>query len=572
MAFFINQKIAEVNTLSKVTLAHNPQFLSFTSVQNTAGNPFEATITVNETIIDTSEDKLVITFTENDGSKKHEFRGTHNEVEVNIDTFLLVYEEDMINEGKNIADRETAKAMTTQNFYSCLLRDSFFRNNFEISIDLKTDHLGNITSMNKIFLKAKHPGDKYKLTTTCNFEEFMSVSATEETVNEYDSIDYDSGKYTIELEVYTDTGIFLGEDDNLSDRTRGKYLTSLKKSYHKNRVWFDLNTLFGKKTGYSDKFINCTGWCDTGTIQDFRIIGKRSDSINSEIFYASEILYVINGYNYTLDKNNLDNYIFDVLNYDGKKVKPLSNSPVLNHVRGQKHFFNFILKDDAHNSDLTKFNLPEHKIGLMYRFYTQSGSYIGEIIKHEQNQQQFNIINTIEINLDAVIEEIQKSTNKVAGKAEIMLSDNGYEVSEPMALNVLPDNSYSVKDFAFLNRLGGWDCFNFGNRESVEFKATADTYYQTLLPEYESHKPIETVSHKNVSETFIVRSQPVKREIAEWLRELSASKVVYDLSTNRYIIVSEMTLKYNSFDDLFIIEMKYRYSDNFNSSLLTESK
>ncbi|SBW07338.1 hypothetical protein KL86DYS2_13146 [uncultured Dysgonomonas sp.] len=57
---------------------------------------------------------------------------------------------------------------------------------------------------------------------------------------------------------------------------------------------------------------------------------------------------------------------------------------------------------------------------------------------------------------------------------------------------------------------------------------------------------------------------PVRREVCNWFKEMSASRMVYELATQRYIIVDEMNIKPNSKDELYRVEMKYHYSDSYN--------
>lgn len=577
MGFFINNEIASVNPLNQITLAHNPHFIRFASLSQTEGTPFILKIRltppkdINATIN--------ILLTEPETGTKHEFKSTTNNGKINKNTFFIARDGIPINSDPNIyVSPLVAWAISTQNLGQCLMQDPYLKNNYDISTGFVTDHKGNIVGNHEICIKAKNIGAKHNLDVKIMLEKNLNNTPEEEAFtysvqkgvlskDKYNTIDYNSKKYRIQLDVYTNTGVFLGEDDSITTQNQGKILTSLVKSYHEKEIWFDLNTLLSKRTSYSDSFIDANSWCNAGTIQDYRLIGKRSNDINTELFYSSEVLYVINGYDYTLSSNSLNEYIFDVIAYNGSKIKPLSNSPVLNHIKGQKHYFNFILKNRAHSLNLTEYKIQEKQIGLLYKFYTQSGEYLLETVRHQKGQQTFSIINTTEITLDDAITEAQSKTSKTIGKVEVLLCCNGYEVSEAIVYQILPDNSYPIKDFAFLNRLGGWDCFNFGSNESVEFKTTAETYYQTLLPEYKSYSRIETVNRKSISETFSIKSQPVNKEIAEWLREMSASPAVYDLTNKRYVIISEMNLKYNSIDDLYLIDMKYRYSDNYNSGL-----
>ena len=113
--------------------------------------------------------------------------------------------------------------------------------------------------------------------------------------------------------------------------------------------------------------------------------------------------------------------------------------------------------------------------------------------------------------------------------------------SERMKLKyfVIPECLNRTNEFAFLNRLGGWDSFNFGGTWSTEFKTDVSTIYKTLLPDYKISSEIESVFKKEIEEQFVIQSDMVDYKTVEWLRELAASKVVYELYSLKYVIVEE---------------------------------
>lgn len=567
MRYFINKEVAEVNRLNKVSLANNPHFLEFSSVAKSLGTLKQLTIAVLSTDLLNTEEESKIVFSEQSSNTKHTFKGTYDIDKINNNTFLIVRKGDFLDNKKKVDSEEMAKAMTAQNICYCFMQNSYLKSNFEIMAGFETDHNGNVINGNSVSIIAKGIGTKYDFKEELSNTFIFKKKSIAGSVSKFDTLDYNTGDYSINLDVYTDTGVFLGEDDSLNEKNTGKYLTTLSKTYHENNIWFDLGSLFSRRVGYLNNFIDAKAWCDAGTMLDYRIIGKRNNGKQSDIFYSSGVFYVVNGYDYTLNENKMDDHILNVVDYDGRTVKPLTNSPVLDRVEGQKHYFNFILEDQIHKVSIPGFTLPQSDIGLLYRFFTQSKDYIGKFIRYEQKQKQFHMVNTIELQLDDRIAEIEASTSKKVGYVEVFLCKDKAEISEALKYAIMPPKSFPIKDFAFLNRLGGWDSFNFGVNESVEFKTTAETFYKTLLPEYKESDSIETVFRKAVSEQLTVKSRAVRKEVVEWLRELSTSSAVFELSTKRYVIVDDFTLKYNSTDDLFQVEMKYHYSDNFNSGL-----
>lgn len=384
-----------------------------------------------------------------------------------------------------------------------------------------------------------------------------------------DSIDYGTGAYQIELEVYTDHGVFLGEKETLP--RMGNYLTTLTKSYFGQPLWFDLSTLLSKKVTYSPAFLSGQ-WVDAQTMTDYRFIAKCSDGVIHEPFYYSSPLYVLNGYNYALDPIllNKDAYGYSYLldfsqsfhTQPFTMVKPLTTNFVRTHIKGQKQYFGFV-----HQSPRT--TAVTAQIGLLYRVYTQSGVLVEEQTLQGQSESNFNKVNTVQLQLDQFLPIYN---NKTVGRIDVYLctwkkgaypsaNDRAVIISTPLSFRILPEILNEVNDFAFLNQLGGWDTMNLGGSRSSEFKAQPSTIYKTLQPDFDIHTEIESVALKTVQEQKTAETSPIDKQTLNWLQQMSASPAVYELSTQRYIIVDEMVLKNNSADELYQVEMKYHYCD-----------
>ncbi|GAB6011728.1 hypothetical protein [Viscerimonas tarda] len=536
MEYYLKNNIADVIVPQQLTLAGNPAFAEFRNKAGAVGQPVEFTLIVRK--YSEGDDMPVFKITEIRTKQSYRLEGTANKQDVNKFLFYV--------------DTENPDpVILAENIRDCLMKRPFFRNNFELLIPF----VSPVNDESRIEFRSKGCGARF----TFSFElqsdspviDFEGDPADSENP---DTIAGDAGNCLIELDIYTDTGIFLGENDLPADPNRGKYLASLTKSYFDKRIWFNLNALLSHRMAYSAAFLHTTDWCDTGTICDYRFIAKRKNELNSERFYCSPVMYIVNGYDYTLNDAGMNDFVFDVMN--PHTIKPLTNRPATTHTKGQKQYFNFILKDGLHSLDIT---MTESNIGLLYKFYTQSGEYTGEKVAHEKNQRGFNVVNTIGMALDELVAEQEDGSEKKVGRVEVFLCCKGIEVSEAIVFNLLPGYLHTVNDFAFLNRLGGWDSFNFGGTASFEFKTVADTIHQTLLPGFSVSDRIESVEQRFVEEQKVARTWPVNRQTIEWLRELSASKAVYELKTKRYVIVDEFTLKYNSKDELFQAEMKYRY-------------
>lgn len=582
MGYFSNSEVAGVVEPQKITLARNPNFIQFLNKGNANQNKkvklilevIRSDFSEPEQSVDKLESivkaKTMIKIKESQTGVEYSIRGTYDKALVNSTTFFVARAGDEVKGFARKLTGEQALGITARNVCACLASKPFFRNNYDmhVSVDI-VNGKDPVKESCSIEITSKGSGARYDFSIIYMRGFFKDLSsATEdqcevklESVNT-DTIDSGSGDFRIELDIYTDTGVFLGENSLPAADNQGKYLTSVAKTYFEKSIWFDPNVLISRKVDFSAAFLEGGGWHNAGTVCDYRFVARRASGIIHEPFYYSDVLYVVNGYDYTLSPNNLDGYVFDVNRR--QKMKPLSNRPATTHVKGQKHYFNFILKDVLHSSNAP---FQQSVIGLLYRFKTQSGAFIAHEMGHLQSQKRFDIVNTIEIGLDKIIDRAQskdRAGQKTIGMVEIMLCCDGVEVSEPLVFNIHPHELHRVNEFVFLNRLGGWDSFGFGKIMSSEFKAAATTIYKNVSPGYKAYDQIESVAFKDISEQYIAKTDPVSHEIAEWLRELGSSVAVYHLSTKRYIIIDDFTQKYNPADDLFEVEIKFHYTDSFN--------
>ena len=397
-----------------------------------------------------------------------------------------------------------------------------------------------------------------------------------------DSIDDGLGDYKIELDVYTNNGLKWGEQ-SINIDLGGTYLTTLSKSYFGKPLWFELNTLLSKKSTYSPLFLTAfdqsgSKWIDPGTMSDYRFVARRTRQGNTQPIYMSDILYTINGYDYTLNDSHLGygetemkNYTLDLSqDFESKhldsKVSPLTTNLSRTHLSGQKQYINYIIKRREEE------NSKPLELALLYKLYTQSGKLTDEVIDLQVDTRDMSVMNTTQLNLDRFLPIYN---DKKVGQIDVCLitpitnnpTKKYVEVSDSISYRILPSALHTLHDFAFLNRLGGWDSMNFGGSTSNEFKVTSSTIFKTLQPQFKSYTEIESVSSKAVEEKLTIQTSPITREVVEWLREMSVSPAVYELSTRRYVLIDDMTLKYNSKDDLFQIDMKYHYSDVFNGRM-----
>ncbi|MDR2954585.1 MAG: hypothetical protein LBV43_05850 [Prevotella sp.] len=428
-----------------------------------------------------------------------------------------------------------------------------------------------------ISLEPKGRGSQYTFTykLPANSIFYFLTSRFDEN-QDNDSIRQDATDCEIQLEVYENNGIFLGMNDkpeqayqsggmyyNGALNKLGTHIASLSKRYYGQPLWFNLNSI--KKAGYSTAFLSGEGWCDAGTMKNIRVMASRYSDGRKETFHLSDTLYQITGYGRTLEENDLSGYIFDTALQN--TISPLTTQPQVFHIKGQSQYFNFILSDSQHETSYAK-----NELAVTYKLFTTSNRTITEVTDHKQKLNKFEMVNTIRLDIGRLIDEYPN-----VGYVEAYLSwrletepsqEEQYRiVSHPLRFQILSECLHKVNDFAFLNRLGGWSSFNFAGTEKTDFKASATTNYKTHTPDKLISSEIESVYNKSVTEQFSAETMPVTKEVCDWLKELSTSRAVYELSTKRYVIVDELNIKHDTKDELFRLEMKYHYSDAYNARI-----
>lgn len=571
--------IAHIAHPAEVSLSGLPNFIQFSANKNGKGEDRKTTfsITVNAEelpsyvspgIMDDYPDTIentdfTICETYNKG-QNHTFIGTIKPAKADDKTYLL----------------DADAAVTAQNIRACLMKNTFFRNRFAIDIPFRISGNGASNGAT-IELKSLGTGELYNFTlgeNDLNKPLFIFEGPHAGTNN--DPIDHGLGNTDIEVDVYSDTGLFLGVKDSPdAEIVPGKHLVTMSKSYFGQPVWFDINALTGTKKTYSDDFLypplasakagDIAPWTNTGTVNDYRLVAGIFNGTKRNVFYYSDPLYTITGYGRTLDKIDMTPYVYDddpeAKEDQPSAFRPLTNQPVLPHVKGQAQYFNFILKD-------RKRGMPrsgrDYKLGIYYHLFTASGKGIARRVEFEKWRDLFYIVNTIRLDIDRVIEEVEATENKKVGFVKVYLSRNQYPVGEPLQFRIMPECLHTLKDFAFLNALGGWSSFNFEGERAQTVKSDTATIYKTQLPGYKKSDQIESVFDKEIKESFTVKTAPISAEVANWLKEMTASLAVYELfadGTVRYIVIDEFSIKHSSKDSLFVLEMKYHYSDTYNA-------
>lgn len=525
---YASKNIAVISEPKIVTLVGLPNFVQFASKPHTS-KKLELNLTVKLTPSPSVSSISVLKLVDPSGAV-HTFSGTTDQNAVGGSTFFV-----------SVTPSDTA-----ENLRLVLLSDRWIATNFDIVIPFVWQ--GGIVNNGTILnIKSKGAGKEFNIQLTAPYDTAQAAytfSWVNQTSINGDSISGEASTAEIEVDVYTDTGIFLGEDDRaISAERLGTPVTSLQKTYAGSPVWFELNTIFSNSIGYNRPA--ASGWFAPGTIKDIRFVAKVK-AINSYPFYQSNVLYVLKGRAPLNNQPDLSEYI-----YLDSTVKLLTNKPRTNYIRGQKAYLNFILSDP-----LRRLTTDNYELRVAYRVYTQSGRYLATEYAHPIKRLSLAIVNTCVLSIDTVLDKYP-----TAGLVKVALARGTALVSNDLEYDILPECLHTLRQFSFINALGGWDCFNFDAPSKTDLKQTTETYNKTITPEYVTGDSVETAYTSEVEKTFTVESEPVNEEVAAWLEELATAIPILD-GEGRYIIKEEFTMQLTADKkNMQKATLKYRLSE-----------
>lgn len=531
---YISRNIASITEPKIVSLSAQPNFVQFASL--TTGKTYlEANVKVNINAgAADADEKTVIIIKEYNGAE-HSFHGSDNPQEVGGSVFYI-----------SVNQTDTA-----ENLRQALLTNRWIEANFDIVIPAVW--VGSaVSNGDTLNIKSKGAGTPFNITILTP-NNTANVAYTVTWVNiasiNNDTISGEAGITQIELDVYDNPAVFLGADDRPINAAKlGTLAVTLQKTYAGVPLWFDLNTVFARYGAYNKPAL--TGrWFNTGTARAFRFVAKIR-GINSFTFYQSNALFVLNGYGRAFEGLNLSEYI-----YSGATVKLLSNKPRTPYVRGQREYLNFILSDANHGT-----GTDNYSVEVIYSAYSSSDQLLGTIISHDITRNSLSVVNSCRLAIDSIMDAYPD-----AGIIRVALGRAGVPISNYAEYTVRPDCLHDLHFFVFLNRLGGWDTFNFDNIETTEVKPLQDTFVRSITPAMQRGDSIETVYSTDIEDPITIEGAPVSNEVAEWLKELAAARAIFDEQGN-YLIKEDFVLRVtDAARNMQIPTMRYRLSETYTN-------
>lgn len=436
-----------------------------------------------------------------------------------------------------------------ENLRGALLSIDWIADNYELSIPFT---MSGSTPVNGsvLYITSKGAGSSYNAVLSAPLDTAhtaFTVTLINPVSSKSDSISGDSDSCTIELDMYADPAILLGADDKPDTPEKlGDFVGQLNKTYNGNPVWFDVNGLFSGSARFNKPPVSI-GWFDAGTARPFRFIAKVR-AATSFAFYYSNALWNIAGTARASNPIDLTSYMFD-----HNRTIQLTNRPLTRTTRNGRAYINFIFADPRGAT-------PDYDVSVVMRAYSQSGAYLGRLIAHDVSRNDLSTVNTCLISFADILDMFT-----TAARIGVCLSVGDADICDMVYYDILPDCLHSSSVFTFLNRLGGWDSFDFLALPSSAIKPEVDTYRKTVTPTFEYGDSIDTTANATISESLTIEGIPVSDDVAEWLKELATSPAIYD-SEGRYVVIDDFTLPVSDTTrNMQVPTLKYHLSDNYTN-------
>lgn len=182
MGYYCDKEIASVVEPSEIVLANNPNFVVFSSTKKNPDKDY-FTATIDVVRVGHKDSNLSIEIVEKQSGKTHTFRSTYDKSKINDDTFFVVSSHSHL-EGMEIGFQEGLPlVLTAQNIKNCLLKNSFLRNNFEITVNVSKVTTEAVTLDKSLFedssitIKAKGVGPQYDFTIKTKYDDIEAVES-----------------------------------------------------------------------------------------------------------------------------------------------------------------------------------------------------------------------------------------------------------------------------------------------------------------------------------------------------------------------------------------------------------
>lgn len=508
---YILKDIAEITEPARVSLSGLPNFIQIAS-KTSGGTRYEVRIAP------TSPTVVLVTIQDGGGGIRA-LQGTTDPEAVEGSVFFI----------------STDPLETAENLKAALLNDNYIFANYDVYSDISWN--AGAPTVNGVVVRAKDIGTEFNLTVTGAGATVTAISAGTST----DSIRGSEPIVEVAVDLYReDAGQYIHTAAPAG--SLGAPIITLSKSYNGLPIWFDLNGIAAQNLAFNPPTEALGDWFDTGTLVAYRALVRKGNHTQTP-FYISEILYALTGYGYLESTRELLPYA-----YTSAPVKTLTEKPVTPYVMGQTEYITFLLGAP----------LTGKQLNVLLRAYDGKGTYLGSATVGAVNASQLHAVNTYAFTFDGLLSSYP---NAVKVTASVTL--NGALITLPQEYEVRPDCLHSLNEFYFLNRLGGWDTFNFDGSTVEENKPVNETFKRTVTPDYNKAQGVEATYLADLETVYTVQGAPVGEDVAEWLKQLLAAKVILDMDGRR-ILIEDFTLRVTA-GDMSIPTIKYRLSETYTN-------
>jgi len=237
-----------------------------------------------------------------------------------------------------------------------------------------------------------------------------------------------------------------------------------------------------------------------------------------------------------------------------------SYDSTLNDVVAFKFYY-----DDGTNQSVTLNNLNLHS-GESYRYINQL-SFKVDYLK-TLTSQDWSEVNKIQVRIENYTYQIGRDLNDSDTETDLINESILYDFqtyyidrTNETCNDNLSSNEIDYTPIVFLNSLGGFDLFEFG--EIQEFKSNRKIESYTSPYTFQSNKldDFEKIYDMSYNSSYLIKSRTLSKEEFKWLKDLVQSKEVYILKGTDLIpiIVNDISYEYKINDDKGI-NLSFNYS------------
>lgn len=449
---------------------------------------------------------------------------------------------------------------------AAIMSIDYIRNNFDVDISITLDVTG-ITLTPTVTLTPKKGFKEYNVTMTADTAGYYALSGVGEIgIYEYDYISETDETAEILLEIYEGMPHIYGRQSAppSNRETTGQLLAQIQKTYFGGEALiFDVNSIFKGVPFYTapfDKFATeiQDGTYLPGTEKNIRVYAYVMRNGSPKLLYMSDIMHVINGFDSIDTTAQLYKEKFAVNTIDREKKQFVTDTPDGIFVHPEQNFTLTCAIENVGDLGIGQ------GLSLKGNIYGHDNYYIGSPDINVSGHYP-NALRTVILNIQRFCESYAPISD--VKFIEFILIMGNADVTRPLRVYVRDAQTHTRNEFFFLNRLGGWDAFNFDKVSTLDIKNDVTTFTPTVLPkesdlwQVSKREQFESVLKSEVKQEFTAVSAPVKKDVAEWLINLCASPAVYDREGMHVIINDYSSTIDPDNNNLQTVTIKYRYTN-----------